>query len=198
MSDDLKPLIEAALYVAGKPLSVDELAKICGSGSVGAVRAAAEELKADYLIRDLGLEIVESDKGFEMKVKREYEPKVMHLVPEADMPGAVLRTLALIASHQPIKQSDVIKLRGNGAYKYIARLLEDELIDSKKAGRTALLTTTPKFNNYFHIIDMKELVKNKTEEVVAVVPEEGEESAVEAVAEAQIEENIEKEINPEE
>lgn len=192
MADDLKPLIEAALYVAGKPLSVEELAKICESGSIGAVRAAAEQLKADYLSRDMGLEIIESDKGFEMKVKEKYEPKVMHLVPEADMPGAVLKTLALIASHQPIKQSEVIKLRGNGAYKYIARLLEDELIESKKSGRTAILTTTPKFNNYFHIVDMKELVKNKTDEVVAVISEE-KTNLTETINKTQKEENTEKE-----
>jgi segregation and condensation protein B len=174
MADELKPLIEAALYVSGKTVSLEDLAKICSSGNIGAVRLAAEELAADYLARNLGLEIEQSDKGFEMKVRKEYESKVMHLVPEADMPGAVLRVLALIASHQPIKQSDVIKLRGNGAYKYIKRLKEEELIESKKSSRTALLTTTPKFKEYFHILDMKELVQNVDNIPLAIVPSDEE------------------------
>jgi len=71
-----------------------------------------------------------------MRVKRPYEDKVIHLIPDTDMPPAVLKTLALIAYTQPIKQSEVIKLRGNGAYKYIEKLKDIELIETHKSSRT--------------------------------------------------------------
>ena len=81
----------------------------------------------------------------------------MHLVPETDMPPAVLKTLALIAYSQPIKQSEIIKQRGNGAYKYIKKLKEAELIETHKSSRTKVITVTNKFKDYFQIQDMKEI-----------------------------------------
>jgi len=194
-TDQLKPLIEAALYVSGKEISVEELAKICSSGNPGAVRQAAEELLNEYKQRSGGLEILQTEKGFEMKVRKVYENKVMHLVPEADMPGAVLKTLALIACKQPIKQSEVIKVRGNGAYRYIKRLKEQELIESTKSSITAILRTTPKFKDYFQLHDMRPLMKEETEIVIEEKSCAQPETTQETQSETPVE-TIEEGLNP--
>ncbi|HDI72783.1 MAG TPA: SMC-Scp complex subunit ScpB, partial [Candidatus Altiarchaeales archaeon] len=65
----------------------------------------------------------------------------------------------------PIKQSKVVKERGNRAYRYIRKLIEQELIEGKKSGRTRILTTTSKFRDYFQIQDLRELVKEEAEKV---------------------------------
>ncbi len=84
----------------------------------------------------------------------------MHLAPEADIPPAMLKTLAIIAYKQPVTQSKLVKERGNRIYAYVKKLREHELIEAKKKGRTKILTVTPKFREYFQIQDVKNSVKN--------------------------------------
>ncbi|RLI88313.1 MAG: SMC-Scp complex subunit ScpB [Candidatus Altiarchaeales archaeon] len=165
MTDNFRALIEAALFVSGRTLSIEELAKICKSGSIGVIRKILEDLQKEYHERNSGLEIYESNGEYGMRVKKEFEGDIMHLVPETDMSPAMLKTLALIAYEQPIKQSKVVKERGNRAYRYIRKLIEQELIEGKKSGRTRILTTTSKFRDYFQIQDLRELVKEEAEKV---------------------------------
>lgn len=158
---DIKSLIEAALFVSGRSLTLEELANICKSGNIGVVRRTIEELMKEYSERESGLEICESDNSYSMRIKRELERDVMHLIPETDIEPAVLKTLALIAYEEPIKQSKVVEERGNRAYRYIKKLREQELINAEKCGRTRLLTTTPKFREYFQIMNLKEIVERE-------------------------------------
>ena len=61
----------------------------------------------------------------------------------------MMRTLAIVAVKQPIKQSIIVKYQGNKAYGYVAALEEKGLIKTEKFGRTKLITTTPDFEKYF-------------------------------------------------
>ncbi len=160
MTDDNKKILEAALFVSGKILTLEDMARLCSSGNIGVIRKAIEELQKEYESRDSGIEIYESSGAYGMRVKREYEDKVIHLVPDTDMAPAVLKTLALIAYTQPIKQSEVIKLRGNGAYRYIQKLKDQELIETHKSSRTRVITVTNKFREYFHIQEVKDAFKD--------------------------------------
>ncbi|MBN2251746.1 MAG: SMC-Scp complex subunit ScpB [Candidatus Altiarchaeota archaeon] len=165
MSEVVRPLIEAALFISGRSLSVEDIAKICNSGNIGDVRKTLEDLRGEYLGRNSGLEISESGGMYAMRVRRDLEEGIMHLAPETDMPPAVLKTLALIAYEQPITQSSVVKQRGNGAYRYIKRLKEQELIETHKSGRTKIITVTGKFRDYFQIQDLKNIVKDEKPDV---------------------------------
>jgi len=159
MSEDIRGLIEAALFVAGRNLSIEEIAALCQSGNIGLVRKTIDELSEEYNSRNSGLEIYEYDGNYGMRVRLEVEPSVMYLAPETEIPPAMLKTLALIAYEQPVTQSKLVKERGNRVYKYVKRLREQELIEAKKKGRTRILTVTPKFKEYFQIQDLKDLVK---------------------------------------
>jgi segregation and condensation protein B len=160
MTDENKNLIEAALFVSGKILTLADLARLCRSGNLGQIRKTTEELQKEYELKDSSIEIYESNGGYGMRVKRTYEDKVIHLVPDTDMPPAVLKTLALIAYTQPIKQSEVFRLRGNGAYKYIEKLKDIDLIETHKSSRTKIITVTNKFKEYFHVQDVKDVFKD--------------------------------------
>ncbi len=163
MSSETKKLIEAGLFIAGRPLSLEEIAVFCNSGNMGSIRRLIEELQEDYNTRDSALRIENMSEGYRMTVVEEIEKDVVHLAPESEIPSTVLKTLALIAHEQPIKQSEVVKVRGNRAYRYIKELREQGLIEAKREGRTRLLETTPKFKEYFQIDDLKD---------VAIEPEE--------------------------
>ncbi len=159
--DEVKPLIEAALFASGKPLSVEDLARTCRSGSMGLIRRFVEELSGEYEKRDSGLVIKKTDDGYLMHVKPDLENRIIHLVPETDMPAPILKTLALIAYDQPVKQSDIVKQRGNKSYAYIKFLRQRNLVEGKKEGRTRILTVTSKFKDYFHIEDLNKFIEKK-------------------------------------
>jgi len=60
-------------------------------------------------------------------------------------------TLAIIAYKQPMKQSVLVKIRGNKSYDHIKRFTELGLINKKKLGHTAELTLSEQFYDYFHV-----------------------------------------------
>jgi segregation and condensation protein B len=157
--NDLKSLIEAALFASGRALDVEELAKTCGSGNVGLIRRSVEELSREYEDRNSGLFIRMTEDGYLMQVRPELEGKNNHLVPETDIPAPILKTLALIAYEQPVKQSKIVKERGNKVYSYIKFLRQQGLVEGKRDGRTRILSVTPKFRDYFHVDDLKGLLE---------------------------------------
>lgn len=146
----LKARIEAVLFLTDKPIRAAAIAKIVNV-DVQLVRQALIELVQDYETRSSGLEIA-SDDGYIIQVKDEYASIIDEFLP-VEMSHAHIRTLSAIAIKQPIPQSDIIKIRGAGAYDHIKELLEKELInkDENQGGRSPILTTTKKFQEYFRL-----------------------------------------------
>ncbi|WP_175059224.1 SMC-Scp complex subunit ScpB [Thermococcus sp. 2319x1] len=141
-----KALVEAALFVAGRALSLKELSKALGIKSLDYLEKLIELIAAEYAERKSAIEVVRvlGDK-YVMQVKQEYSQMVAHLMPKPDLRTGELKTLALIAYLQPIEQSKLIKLRGSQAYEHIKRLLEMGLIYAEPYERTKILGTTQKF-----------------------------------------------------
>ncbi|ASJ15484.1 SMC-Scp complex subunit ScpB [Thermococcus radiotolerans] len=141
-----KALVEAALFVSGRPLSAKELSRALGIRSLDYLEKLIELIAAEYAERKSAIEVVRvlGDK-YVMQVKQEYSQRVVHLMPRPDLRTGELKTLALIAYLQPIEQSKVVKLRGSQAYEHIRKLLGMGLIYAEPYERTKLLGTTPKF-----------------------------------------------------
>jgi segregation and condensation protein B len=144
----LKSRIEAVLFLTDKPLRAQAVARIVNE-DVQVVRQAILELIHDYETREGGLEISDDD-GYIIQVKDEYASIIDEFMP-MELPTALLRTLSAIAIKQPVMQSEIIKIRGVGAYDHIKELIERELISKKEEGRSPLLTTTKKFQEYFRL-----------------------------------------------
>ncbi len=146
---NLKALLEAALFVSDKPLSLERLSKVVGLGSEEDIKRLVEEIKQELNRDDRGIELVETPEGFELRVKKDYREMVAKLAPFADLSDGMMRTLAIVAVKQPIKQSLIVKYQGNKAYGYVDGLEKKGLIKTEKAGRTKIVTTTPEFEKYF-------------------------------------------------
>lgn len=146
----LKARVEAVLFLTDKPIRAAAIAKIVNV-DVQLVRQALIELVQDYEARSSGLEIA-ADDGYIIQVKDEFASIIDEFLP-VEMSAAHIRTLSAIAIKQPIPQSDIIKIRGAGAYDHIKELLEKELInkDENQGGRSPILTTTKKFQEYFRL-----------------------------------------------
>jgi segregation and condensation protein B len=140
-----RDLIEASLFVAGRPLKLLELESIVSQGAD--VEDLVESLIDEY--RQKGaLEIVQTDEDVVMQVKAVYADAV-RAIAQRDLETPLLRTLAVIAFHQPITQSKVAEIRGNKAYGHVHELEARKLVASEPAGRTRLLRTTQAFADYF-------------------------------------------------
>ena len=145
----LKAKIEAALFLTEKPLKALAVAKIVQE-DVDKVRRTIIELINDYEERDLGLEIAD-DSGYIIQVKDQFATLIDEFVP-LEIPTSLIRTLSAIAIKQPVMQSEIIKIRGAGAYEHIKELIERELVNKKEdGGRSPTLTTTKKFQEYFRL-----------------------------------------------
>lgn len=144
---DSKAVIEAALFASGRTLSPKELAELSGQ-SEEKVRALAEELSREYASRSGGLEIRSFGEGYAMQVRSVLTPQIISIAPK-EIEAPLIRTLAIIAYKQPLKQSNLAEIRGNKSYAHVKELERMGLISAVRQGRTKIITTTRAFSEYF-------------------------------------------------
>jgi len=155
-----KALIEAALFVSSSPLSPEKLCEIAGI-SKEELEKILEEIASELQSVERGIELAQTPEGYELRIKPEYRDKVASLAPFSDLSDGMLRTLSIVVSKQPVKQSLIVRYQGNKAYGYIKALEKKGLIKTEKFGRTKLVSTTEDFERYFG--KSKEEVKSKLE-----------------------------------
>lgn len=154
--DEKKAMLEAALFVADEPLDSDQIMDALNLGSPGYVQTIIDELRDDLTGDERGLELIGTEQGYQLQVKEPYVEQVKHLAPHQDLGDATLRTLSLIAYNAPVKQSRVIEIRGNRAYRQIRELEDRNMVTSSKDGRTKTLDVTDDFLDYFGLDSLEE------------------------------------------
>jgi len=143
-------LLEAALYVAGRPLDINELCQAVGTRSKKRVISYAQILMEQYKARNSPLEILAlKDERYVLQVKAEFTPLIKKLVNRPLLSSGPLKTLSYIAYRQPITQKRVIQVRGQHAYGHIKVLKDMGLIITERSGRSLALKTTDYFADYF-------------------------------------------------
>ena len=146
MSGD-KEIIEAALFASGEPLDLEQIRKIIRAKNA---RELLQQLIDEYAARGSAIEIREIEGRFVMQVKPEFAEKVRSLAPK-ELRSPVLRTLAMIAYHQPITVAELVDRRGAAAYDHARELEESGMVSAEPHGRTRLLQTTARFAEYFNL-----------------------------------------------
>lgn len=143
-------LLEAALYVAGRPLDINELCQVIGSRSKKRVIAYTETLVQEYKSKNTALEILAlKDQRYVLQVKAEFTPLIKKLVNRPLLSAGPLKTLSYIAYRQPISQKRVVQVRGQHAYGHVKMLKDMGLIVTERSGRSLALKTTDYFADYF-------------------------------------------------
>ena len=150
-------LLEAILFTTTGPLTFEDLQKLTKSRKDELDKLLAE-MNRRYEEEAHGIKITDIG-GYKLIVKSEFMPAVANLTPHADVSRGLLRVLSIIAYHEPIKQSDIVKVIGNRTYDYVHELEERGLIKVEKKSRTRILSTTPRFEEYFET-KREELKKN--------------------------------------
>lgn len=145
--------MEAALFSASRPLRVVEIAANTGL-TPQAVRKAIKTLIREYDERGSAIEIGKVGPAYDMRVREAFRK---HAIPfaEREVPEDALKTAALVAYHQPVLQSELVKMLGTGVYDHVRILRSMGLIRAQKVGHTFRLTTTRRFCEYFGIESTK-------------------------------------------
>ncbi len=131
------------------------------------------DLAKEYKERRSGIEIKNIGEGYSMQIRFSLSGCVLSFAPK-EIEAPLIRTLAIIAYKQPIRQSSLVEIRGNKSYEHVRELEKRGLISATKEGRTKLLTTTRGFADYFGLISSnpesvrRALLKNK--KLVGVSP----------------------------
>ena len=143
-------LIEAALYVAGRPLDLKTMASVAGTRSKKRVRKLAKTLVDYYKNRETAIEILELEgERFVMQLKSEYTGKVRKLATRPLLSAGPLKTLSYIAFRQPIPQTQVVDVRGHHSYGHLKKLEDMELISREGIGKKRVIKTTQFFADFF-------------------------------------------------
>ncbi len=147
--DNLKK-IEAAMFISGRWLSVQNLITLTDLNPI-LIRQLIDKLKEKYG-EESAIEILQKDDGWKMDVKQEHVNMINKLATgSSEFTKAQQETLAVIAYKQPVKQSVIIKIRGNKAYEHVKDFISLGLVKAKKAGHTLELSLSEEFYDYFHV-----------------------------------------------
>ncbi|NHK32975.1 MAG: SMC-Scp complex subunit ScpB [Asgard group archaeon] len=142
-------LIEAALYLAGRPVTHTELSQVT-SIDTSDINTLIKDLQERYRQSFSCFEIVElPGRKFVFQVKAEIGENVKEITLQPLLTLAELRTLAMIAYQQPVLQSIVVKVRGQQSYLHIKNLIRNGFVKAIQAKQTLELRTTPMFSDYF-------------------------------------------------
>lgn len=162
---ELKNILEAALLVAGRPLTLEKMQALFPEGSAPAreeLRAALDALAQDYAAR--GVELREVGKGWRIQTRDRYAEYVARLLEERPprYSRALLETLAIIAYRQPVTRGDIEHIRGVSVSSDIVHTLLErgwikEVGRRNVPGRPALLGTTREFLEHFNLKSLEDL-----------------------------------------
>ncbi len=162
---DKKIILEAAIFAAGEPLSVERLSLLFDE----AQRPTAQELKAllealAHSYQDRGVELKQTASGYRFQARECVAPALQRLW-EKKAPRysrAFLETLALVAYRQPITRGEIEEIRGVAVNSNIMRQLLDrewiKIVGHKDVpGKPALFSTTKQFLDYFNLCKLSDL-----------------------------------------
>lgn len=153
--NEIAARIEAALYSAGRPLSVDELIKASGTNSKEKTLRVVNELVKKTKTTFKAIEIVQLEDGaYVFQLRPEYTPLVRRFAQHPLIPSAALKTLSYIAYEQPVTSKRLVQIRGSQVYSHIRILEQLQFVEHENLGRLKVYRTTPKFQNYFGITDL--------------------------------------------
>ena len=172
---ELKPYIEAMLMASDRPVTLSALAE-CLDVPEHEVDAAIQELEADLLSADRGVQVRRRAHGIRLEMKPQFADRIGRLLPERKekpLSTQALETLAIIALKQPVALGDISAIRGIESTGTVQTLRNRKLIArGARLGprREKLWRTTQLFLDTFGITNIDELYKaGRMEEVFTSV-----------------------------
>ena len=171
MEKNNEDIVEAALFLAGRFMSLQELVMYTGINPI-TLKEVLKKIEDKHLTNS-GLRVVSKGELFKMDIKEEHAWLTNKLASgSSEFTKAEQETLAIIAYKQPINQSVIVRIRGNKAYEHVKKLIDVGLVKTKKVGHTLELKLDDAFYNYFSI-KSQERQQEKAGEILEIEPKTG-------------------------
>ncbi|MCW8887456.1 MAG: SMC-Scp complex subunit ScpB [Gammaproteobacteria bacterium] len=163
--EKLTPIIEAALFAASEPLSLDRLLSLFFDDEKPEKSSLREVIaNLQQQCEGRGVELVEVASGYRYQVRRDVSQWVSRLWQEraTRYSRALLETLVLIAYRQPVTRAEIEDIRGVAVSSNIMKTLQERgwarVIGHRDVpGRPGLYATTREFLDYFNLKSLDEL-----------------------------------------
>lgn len=176
MSEDIRSIIEALIFVSTEPLTPEKIKEVLAEVPPEKIDQALKELQEIYEKNNRGLCLLQSAGGYLFATRPEFDPwirRLLQIEKKSRLSQAALETLAIIAYHQPVTSSEIAAIRGVDSTGTIKTLLEKKLIKivgrKSSPGRPLVYRTTDKFLLYFGLNSLEDL---PSEEEIARLLEE--------------------------
>lgn len=142
-------LVEASLFIAGRFLNMQDLIMLTDLNQI-MIKEILFNLSKKHSTG--GLRVIERNNSYKMDIAPKYHYLINKLATgNTEFTKAEQETLAIIAYKQPIKQSIIIKIRGNKSYDHIKKFSNLGLVVVKPIGHTCELSLSEEFYEYFNI-----------------------------------------------
>jgi segregation and condensation protein B len=173
-NEERKAALEAIIYAADEPATVDQLASALGDEKL-AVQASLDELVASYAAEERGVEVRAVAGGYKMYTKPQHHDVVRRFIkslrPPLRLTMPALETLAVIAYKQPVTAPEIGEIRSVNTSGVLKTLLDKRLITTagrkEVIGRPILYKTSKEFLMRFGLSDLDELPSLKEFEALA-------------------------------
>lgn len=173
-NEERRAALEAIIYAADEPATVEQLATALGEEKP-AVQAALDELVACYAAEERGIEVRAVAGGYKLYTKPQHHDVVRRFIkslrPPLRLTMPALETLAVISYKQPVTAPEIQEIRGVNTSGVIKTLLDKRLITTagrkEVIGRPILYRTSKEFLMRFGLSDLDELPSLKEFEALA-------------------------------
>ena len=146
---ELEEKVEAALFISAKFLTLQELIVLTDINPI-MLKEILKRLERKYSRG--AIKLVNKNNSWKMDVSERYHYLINRLATgTSEFTKAEQETLAVIAYKQPVKQSVIIKIRGNKGYDHIKKFRDLGMVQAKKVGHTLELQLSEDFYEYFHV-----------------------------------------------
>lgn len=160
-SSTLRKLLEALVFAADKPISLQRLRQLTRVSEVSRIQEALAELATEY--QDRGIALHEVSGGYQFRTNTAFSAWVQQLIAgrPVRLSRAQLETLAIVAYRQPITRPEIDEIRGVDSSATLRLLLDRALVrilgKREEVGRPMLYGTTKEFLEFFSLTDLREL-----------------------------------------
>lgn len=162
--DRLRAIVEALVFAAEEPLTIDDLADLFPGAGREALQAALDAVTRACEAEDRGLMVQRVAGGYRLATKSDLGEYVRALFRSRNrrrLTSQALETLAIIAYRQPITTPEIQVIRGTDPSSVLDALLEKKLVRvlgrKKVVGKPFLYGTTPEFLAHFGLNTLQDL-----------------------------------------
>jgi segregation and condensation protein B len=160
----LRSILEALIFAAEEPLTLDDLEELFPGAPKEELQQALDDVASRWETEDRGLQVLRVAGGYRLTTRPDLGEWVRALFRARNrrrLSGAALETLAIVAYRQPITTPEIQALRGTDPAGVLQTLLDRRLLKvvgrKKVVGKPMLYGTTPEFLTHFGLNTLADL-----------------------------------------